>query len=285
MENGIIQRMQSFKDRFRDYGDNFVIIGGAACSLILSEEEAEFRATKDVDIVLLVEVLSADFGKRFWEYVKESGYRHCQKSSGKPQFYRFYDPILPNCPEMLELFSRRIDGLLLPEDAVLTPIPIGNDISSLSAILLNDEYYDFLRGGVRRIGGLPVLDELYMIPFKAKAWLELTEQKAKGGNVDSKDIRKHKRDIYRLSDVVADGFKLKLPSAVETDMRDFIAGAQEEIGKSPAKERRAEQLRFERLAVFFGLPISLLQWKGDLSARLTGSTQEGKEPEADRKET
>jgi hypothetical protein len=254
MENTIIQRIQSFKDWFRDYGDNFVIIGGTACSLILSEEEVGFRATKDVDIVLLVEALNADFGNRFWEYVKESGYQHCQKSSGKPQFYRFYKPIQPNRPEMIELFSRRIDGLLLPEDAVLTPIPIGDDISSLSAILLNDDYYDFLRGGVRRIAGLPVLDELYIIPFKAKAWLDMTERKAKGDDVDSKDIRKHKRDIYRLTDIVADGFKLELPSAVEADMRDFIVGAQKEIGKSPAKERRAEQLRLERMSAFFGIP-------------------------------
>jgi hypothetical protein len=254
MEKGIIHRIQSFKDRFRDYGDNFVIIGGAACTLILSEEEAEFRATKDVDIVLLVEALSADFGKQFWDYIKESGYSHRQKSSGKPQFYRFYDPKQLNCPEMIELFSRRIDGLPLPEDAVLTPIPIGEDISSLSAILLNDEYYDFMRGGVRRIGGLPVLDELHMIPFKAKAWLELTEQKEKGGNADSKDIRKHKRDIFRLTDIVADGFKLKLPPVLEADMCDFIDGAQKEIEKSPVKERRTEQLRLERLTVFFGLP-------------------------------
>jgi hypothetical protein len=92
-----------------------------------------------------------------------------------------------------------------------------------------------------------------MIPFKAKAWLELTERKEKGGSVDSKDIRKHKRDIFRLTDIVADGFKLKLPPTLEADMRDFIEGARKEIEKSPAKERRTEQLRLERLTVFFGL--------------------------------
>jgi hypothetical protein len=69
----------------------------------------------------------------------------------------------------------KIDGLKLPETALVTPIPIGEDISSLSAILLNDDYYHFLRDGVRKIDGLPILDEVHLIPFKAKAWLELTE--------------------------------------------------------------------------------------------------------------
>jgi hypothetical protein len=50
--------MQSFKEWFADYSDNFVIIGGAACSLIMEAESADFRPTKDVDIVLLVEALN-----------------------------------------------------------------------------------------------------------------------------------------------------------------------------------------------------------------------------------
>ena len=49
MDSSIIGRMQSFKEWFRGYEDNFVIIGGTACSLIMSEEEVDFRLTKDVD--------------------------------------------------------------------------------------------------------------------------------------------------------------------------------------------------------------------------------------------
>ena len=62
MENSIIVRLQSFKEWFRGYEDNFIVIGGAACSLILDEHGAEFRATKDVDVVLFIEALSVDFG-------------------------------------------------------------------------------------------------------------------------------------------------------------------------------------------------------------------------------
>jgi len=255
MENSIIARMQSFKEWFRGYEDNFVVIGGAACSLIMSEEEADFRLTKDVDVVLLIEALNAAFGRRFWDYVIDAGYKHCQKSTGKPQFYRFYEPRSQGYPEMIELFSRHIDGLALPDDAVITPIPISEDISSLSAILLNDEYYHFLRDGVRKIDGFPVLDELHMIPFKAKAWLELTDRKSKGGAVDSNDIRKHKRDIYRMSDIIVKGFKFTLPETVAHDMSEFITAALETITNTPLKERGAERTRLENIAGFFGLPL------------------------------
>ena len=44
---------------------------------------------------------------------------------------------------MIELFTRKLDAIQLPEDAVLTPLPIDEDISSLSAILLDDDYYEF----------------------------------------------------------------------------------------------------------------------------------------------
>ena len=43
---------------------------------------------------------------------------------------------------MIELFSRKPDAILLNEPAHLTPIPVEADLSSLSAILLSDDYYN-----------------------------------------------------------------------------------------------------------------------------------------------
>ena len=65
MESSIIAKMQSLKEWFRGYEDSFVVIGGAACSLLMSERGVDFRATKDVDIVLLLESLNKRFGKLF----------------------------------------------------------------------------------------------------------------------------------------------------------------------------------------------------------------------------
>ena len=78
---------------------------------------------------------------------------------------------------MIELFSRRADAIALSDDAVLTPLPLDHEISSLSAILLDDAYYQFLRKGKTIIDGIPILDAMHLIPFKAKAWLDLRPRK------------------------------------------------------------------------------------------------------------
>ena len=98
------------------------------------------------------------------------------------------------------------------------------DISSLSAILLNDDYYDFLKTGRIRISGVTVLDTLYLIPFKAKAWIDLSDRKAAGEQVDSKNIRKHKNDIFRLTELLTQEQKVfqNLPVMIEKDMREFF---------------------------------------------------------------
>ena len=253
MESSIIARMQSLKEWFSGYEDNFVVIGGAACSLLMNERGVDFRTTKDFDIVLLLESLSEQFGQRFWEYVMEAGYKHCQKSTGKPQYYRFYEPTTSSFPEMIELFSRQVDGLLLPSNAVITPIPISEEISSLSAILLDDRYYYFLRDGVRKIDNFPVLDELHMIPFKAKAWLDLTERRSNGESIHRNDINKHRRDIFRLSDMVSSGYKFTLPETIAHDMRAYLSAIQELVSNMPLKERKADIGRIEKITTFFAL--------------------------------
>ena len=84
----------------------------------------------------------------------------------------------------------------------LPPIHISDEISSLSAILLNDEYYQFLIGGVEEIDCIQVLNYTHIIPFKAKAWLDLKSRKENGEQVDTKNITKHKNDVFRLSQLI-----------------------------------------------------------------------------------
>ena len=62
-------------------------------------------------------------------------------------------------PKMIELFSRKPIEFPIDDLLHLTPIHIDDDISNLSAILLNEDYYHFLKSGIKIIDGLPVLDE------------------------------------------------------------------------------------------------------------------------------
>ena len=220
--------IERFKEWFRGYEDHYAIIGGTACDLLMAEEGLDFRGTKDIDLVLIVEAINPEFGRRFWEFVRNAGYEHRSKSTGQPQFYRFSHPTEAGYPFMIELFSRRVDAIVLPEDAVLTPLPLDEDISSLSAILLDDDYYQLLRSGTVVIDSVTVLGAAYLIPFKAKAWLDLTARKANGENVDSKNIRKHKNDVFRLSALLTPNTQIMVNKTVWNDLQAFLTAMQTE---------------------------------------------------------
>lgn len=218
----MVTGIESFKEWFKGNESQYAIIGGTACDILMTEEGLDFRATKDIDLVLIIEAVDAAFGRKFWDYVKQAGYEHRNKSSGVPQFYRFSHPTSNRYPAMIELFTRKLDAIQLPDDAVLTPLPMDEDISSLSAILLDDDYYEFLKQGKVTVDGVTVLDAAYLIPFKAKAWMDLTDRKAAGEHVDSKNIKKHKNDVFRLTELLDPTVEIVTPSGVYEDMQKFV---------------------------------------------------------------
>lgn len=220
----MVREIESFRSWFKGYEEQYTIIGGTACDLLMTKEGLDFRATKDIDLVLIIEAVNVSFGKKFWDYVIDAGYEHRNKSTGEPQFYRFTNPKSNEYPMMMELFTRKPDVISLPEDAALTPLPVDEDLSSLSAILLDDDYYEFLKQGRLETDGITILDAPYLIPFKAKAWLDLSDKKSEGQHVDSKNIRKHKNDVFRLSELLSSKQKPieNVPVTVKSDMKQFI---------------------------------------------------------------
>ena len=224
----MVRGLDRFREHFRDYEDNYVLIGGVACALALDEAGLQFRATADLDIVLCVEALNPDFVIKFWEFVQDGRYRNRQKNTGERQLYRFDKPESKTFPEMLELFSRIPDALAYEGAGHLTPIPMGEEASSLSAILLDESYYEFIHAGKRDLNGLSVLDPEQLIPLKARAWLDLTERKDQGGSVDSRDIKKHKNDVFRLYRVVSPETRVEIPGQVSRDMARFLSAMEPE---------------------------------------------------------
>lgn len=188
--------MDLFRQYFSDFTEQYVLIGGAACDISFEQNLGSFRATRDLDIVLIVEAKSKEFGDRFWKFIQDGKYRNRAKSNGKPQFYRFDKPETTGYPSMIELFSRQEQ--MLAEDSFITPVHIDDTVSSLSAILLDDAYYELLLNGRDVINGISILRPSAIVPFKAKAWLDLTKQHLSGNHVDSRSIKKHKNDIIRI---------------------------------------------------------------------------------------
>jgi len=197
--------------------------------LLLDSAGLPVRATKDLDVVLNIELMNRDFGATIWEFIRSGGYQVAQKSTGVHTFYRFIEPSETGYPVMLEIFSRSPDGIELSETTHITPIPISDDISSLSAILLDDSYYSFIHKHSTLIQGIPVVTELGLIPMKAKAWLDMTTRKAAGEKIDSKSIRKHRADVFRLSQLIDPEVSVVVPPQIKIDVETFVSRVRMEI--------------------------------------------------------
>ncbi|WP_291123446.1 hypothetical protein [Hydrogenophaga sp.] len=220
----MVRGLDIFRETFAAYADQYLLIGGTAASLTMEDAGLQFRATKDLDIVLHVEVLTPAFGAAFWQFVNAGGYQLQQVSeTGKPKFYRFQKPADERYPAMIELFARAPDGLTPAEGSQLTPIPLDEAVSSLSAILLDETYYAFILAGRREMGGLSWVGEDRLIPLKAIAWLDLTKRKSQGAAIDARDIRKHLNDVLRLSQLLAPTTRIQLDPKIGSDLARFLA--------------------------------------------------------------
>lgn len=221
----MVRGLNVFRERFADFADRYVLIGGAAVEVAMDTAGLDFRVTKDLDIVLHVESLDVEFAHAFWTFIADGRYEFRQKSTGKPTFYRFHNPEDDSFPFMVELFSVASGLAEPPRDAHLTRIPIAEEVSSLSAIVLDKSYYDFLQRGIRVEQGLSVLAPEYIVPLKARAWIDLADRHPLKGKISSRDIKKHRNDIIRLSQLIAPAERIELPGTIYHDLTEFAARA------------------------------------------------------------
>ncbi|GAP72617.1 hypothetical protein SAMD00024442_37_26 [Candidatus Symbiothrix dinenymphae] len=130
----MVSGIEKFKEYFAEYDAHYIIIGGTACDILEENAGQQPRATKDIDIILIVEALTAAFVSRFWDFVKAGEYETRQHGNGKNEYFRFLKPQDVDFPAQIEIFARKPDILDIPDEARLTPIPVDEDLSSLSAI-------------------------------------------------------------------------------------------------------------------------------------------------------
>ena len=68
---------------------------------------------------------------------------------------------------------------------------------------------------------LSVINADRLIPFKIRAWLDLSARRQKGEKIDSKDIRKHRNDILQLT-VLLNETQIILPQEIYSDMSRLL---------------------------------------------------------------
>ena len=217
----MVKGIDVFRRYFHNFTDQYVLIGGSACDLLFDDVGIDFRATKDLDLVLIVETLTKEFARQFWRFIADGGYRNKNRSGHIPQYYRFDKPQDPSFPGMIELFARPNFVLNAP-DSTLMPIHMDDHITSLSAILLDEDHYRALRQGTRLVAGVAVLSPECLIAFKAKAYLDLKMKRENLGLNDNEDVRKHLRDTVRLSMLLTGEERPVLPEPVKADIARFI---------------------------------------------------------------
>lgn len=229
----MVTGIDRFREHFACHEGQYAIIGGTACDLLFNAAGLAFRATKDIDMVLCVEVVDAEFGTAFRAFLDAGGYQARERGDGRREFYRFHRPSDRSFPFMLELFSRRPGNFDLSDDALLTRVPVDQDIVSLSAILLDEIYFEALQAAKRQVDGVTIIDETLLIPFKARAVLDLTARSEAGANVDRKDIRKHCNDVFRLASLLPQIARVALPEPVRQDLRAFVDQAHADASLDP----------------------------------------------------
>lgn len=237
----MVRGINIFREFFSGMEENYVIIGGTACYIHEEEMQQEPRATKDIDMILIIEALSDSFVRRFWEFIIAGGYiqrqrgEHVNKESParSHEYYRFIKPENVEFPKQIELFSRNLGFMNAPEEAHITPIPAGEDLSSLSAILMDDDYYNFTISHSALVNGVHYANPESLICLKAKAFLDMTRRKAQGEKEDQADIEKHKKDVFRMIPTLSEDLRFSLPPKMTTDLRLFLDSIEEEL---PGKE-------------------------------------------------
>jgi hypothetical protein len=218
----MVKGLDIFRDRFRAFEGAFTLMGGAACDVWFASQGLPFRATKDLDIVLMIEVLDPKFVAALRAFVREGEYEIRERNDGRPVLYRFAKPVKEEFPYMLELFSRSPDGLMLADEQNVVPVKLEPDHHSLSAILLDDDYYGLIQREHDLRDGLRVANAAALIPLKSHAWLDLNRRRAAGETVDTKNITKHRNDVFRLAATLPDEPGPELPKAIVADLVSFL---------------------------------------------------------------
>lgn len=221
-----MEGLEKFREAFAEFSDNYVVIGGTACDIAMTGTVVRPRATHDIDMIVIAENITEAFGERLWQFVREAGYRpekrkHIEGEPTKYELYRFLDGKV-GYPEMIELLSRHPNVLGEPKGLVIEPLLLGDDTSSMSAIIMDDDFYHFAIEHSRLTDGIRHAVPVALVALKAKAYLNLIADKQNGKHVNSKDIRKHRSDVLKNVVIIEDAM-VEAPEAIVGCINEFVS--------------------------------------------------------------
>ncbi len=175
-------------------------------------------------MVLLLKAKAPGFFTRFWEYIREGKYdlkRRADEETTK--LFRFERPGAGmDFPKKIELLTG-IPDLEIPSDIRIVHLEAGDGRYSLSAILLQDDYYNLVvTGGAETRNGMPTVRPDVLAALKAKAHLNLLKEKRMGLFVSAHDLAKHRNDVFQLAYLFRGRYEGELAQNVKKDMTEFL---------------------------------------------------------------
>ena len=180
----MVEGLDIFRAELGSYSENYIVIGGTACNVVLEDVGTEPRVTHDIDMIVVVEQLTTEFVSAFWGFIHQGGYtiEKRKRKDGEPVYalYRFRKPNNPGYPSQIELLARHSDALGEPKDIRIEPIPLEDYQYSLSAIVLDDDLYWFVVNNSQTVNGIRVASLESLICLKTRAYLNLLSEKKQG---------------------------------------------------------------------------------------------------------
>lgn len=214
-----------FSNYFKEFENDYVIIGGGAAAAYLEDEGLDFRATQDIDMVLFTNN-SNELNAKISAYIALGEYHINERTEDVPRYYRFTKPKQEEFPKVVEIFSRNENEIELKNGQYI--IPVQNDEKTqLSAILLDEEYFELIRNNsIKTEKGFSVINPYGNICLKARAFRELQDR-----GEEKKKVSKHKKDVLRLVQALGEE-KLPLQGKPKEDVLKIV----EAINEMPDKE-------------------------------------------------
>lgn len=94
---------------------------------------------------------------------------------------------------------------------------------------MDDDYYTFTLSRSQIIDNIHIASPEALIALKAKAYVEMLERREAGEMIDSRDIEKHKKDVFRLIAMLPEDLQISVPERIKRDVVSFC----KHIGELP----------------------------------------------------
>ena len=73
MARSSVKGLDEFRRHMQGLEGSYVVIGGTACDILLTESDLDFRATHDLDTVLVADARFPETARAIWSLVKDGG--------------------------------------------------------------------------------------------------------------------------------------------------------------------------------------------------------------------